>query len=98
MIDTSRKALAELGFNLTEEQYRDLVSINIIANQEGKNVPVYTILLTLKALGLIKTDGSKDDPVNHSDDLYESITMKFGRPRNAGNQDQNRRSFFRDFH
>lgn len=53
-IDTTIRAYKKMGINLTEEQYENLVDINILAQgNDNKDIPVHFMLMTLKALGLI---------------------------------------------
>lgn len=58
--DTSKEALESLGIELTDEQYDDLVTINLFLRTEGNPIPVHHILLVLKTLGLLPIKTNKD--------------------------------------
>lgn len=83
--DTSRAGYEYIGVNLTEEQFSDLCMINIIMNsEEGKRVPVFTLVLALKTLGLLKTEfkddvGDSNANANLNDNRDDSFQRKFGR-------------------
>ena len=66
MYDTSKKALEEMGIELTESQYNEICKINLHMATEDKPIPVYHILYLLKILGVLNTDCKKDDCRNNS--------------------------------
>lgn len=54
--DTSIEGYKKIGINLTQEQFDSLCNINMIACNDGRNIPVHTILLVLKHLGLLPSE------------------------------------------
>lgn len=57
--DTSKEALEELGFKLTESQYKDLCTINFFMTasliDENFGQILYYVLLIIRTLGLVPT-------------------------------------------
>ena len=56
MFCTGKKDYEDIGIKLTDEQFQDLCNINLLAYDSLEYIPVHTILLVLKTLGLIKTE------------------------------------------
>lgn len=55
-IDTSIKGFAEIGIKITDEQFKDISLLNMVANNEGKYIPVFNVIMILKYLGLLPED------------------------------------------
>lgn len=84
-IDTSIDGFKHIGINLTEKQYDDLCCLNILMNDEDrKNIPVFNIILVLKALNLIPSEMINNDTCNYADnygnnDFNQILQKKFGK-------------------
>lgn len=78
MFCTGKKDYEDIGIKLTDEQFQDLCNINLLAYDSLEYIPVHTILLVLKTLGLIKTEM----PEKENDERTE-WEKKFGRTREA---------------
>ena len=64
-IDTSKEGFAKVGIKLTQKQFEDLCAINLAALSENyKGIPVFTIMLVLRTMGLIPTEFPEDKPTN----------------------------------
>lgn len=54
MLDTSQEGYQYIGINFTNEQYEDMCMINLMSmSEECKDIPVHSIILVLKCLGLL---------------------------------------------
>lgn len=88
-IDTSIEGFKYAGINLTEHQYEDLLKLNvhIITSENGQEIPIFTIMMTLKILGLLPAEMvnnvSGDNCYNNSNnDFPEQFQRKFGKIKN----------------
>lgn len=80
-IDTSIDGFEYVGIHLTEEQFSDLQTLNILMQEKDRrDIPAFNMMVLLKTLGLlpknISCDNSTDNTNNSNDNLLE---RKFGR-------------------
>lgn len=84
-IDTSIDGFEYVGIHLTEEQFSDLQTLNILMQEKDRrDIPVFNMMVLLKILGLLpenmgsnnSTDNNTDNTNNSNDNLLE---RKFGR-------------------
>lgn len=83
-IDTSMNGYKYIGIKLTQQQYDDLFTINLLMNHACKEEPVHCVLLVLKTLGLIPSELMCDVGNNESAGNSENISdgklqKRFGR-------------------
>ena len=72
-IDTSIDGLARAGIRITEEQFKDFCDMNLTWHcEEGKEVPVFNIIMLLKYLGLIPKEMLMPEDDSLSD--FEKLT------------------------
>lgn len=64
-LDTSKEALEKLGIKLTDEQYHNLCMVSLGSTAEHKNIPVFTILLVLKHLGILPKELTCDNGIEN---------------------------------
>ena len=84
-IDTSIDGFRYVGINLTQEQYEDLASLNILmVGESRKYIPVFNMMVLLKVLGLLPPemrcdagDSNADDDAD--EDINDSLQRKFGK-------------------
>lgn len=85
-IDTTQKGFEYIGIKLTDEQFQDLVALNMlwIGNEKRRESPVFHILILMNILGLLppemickKSDQKSDD--NTDSDVYQALERKFGK-------------------
>ena len=92
-IDTSKEGFEYIGVKLTDEQFSDLLTINFMfldeAMENNWSIPVFYIVLVLKALGLLKTEipdneSGSDSDDNTTDNSEKKFERKFGRMIDRG--------------
>ena len=87
-IDTSIDGYKYIGINLTQQQFEDICTINIMmAGDTGKFIPIHCVLLTLKCLGLLPPELVCEVSNNESTDNPEDISQqefqkRYGRLKN----------------
>lgn len=64
-LDTSKEALEKLEIKLTDEQYHNLCMASLGSMAEHKNIPVFTILLILKRLGILPKELACDNGIEN---------------------------------
>ena len=64
-LDTSKEALEKLGIKLTDEQYHNLCMVSLGSMAEHKNIPVFTMLLVLKLLGILTKELACDNGIKN---------------------------------
>ena len=64
-LDTSKEALEKLGIKLTDDQYHNLCMVSLGSMAEHKNIPVFTILLVLKHLGILPKELTCDNGIEN---------------------------------
>lgn len=85
-INTTQKGFEYIGIKLTDEQFQDLVALNMlwIGNEKRRESPVFHILILMKILGLLppemicKESNQKTDD-NTDKDVYQALERKFGK-------------------
>lgn len=84
-IDTSIDGFRYVGINLTEEQFEDLQTLNLLMQtKDRKKIPVFDIMLMLKIMGLLNPEvvndcGGNDSDCDTNDNVNDSFQRKFGR-------------------
>ena len=85
-IHTSLEGFKYVGINLTEQQYDDLLLLNmlILGSEKRQKIPVFNTMLVLKTLGLLPAEMINDDCANDCNqnpdcDLNCMIQKKFGK-------------------
>lgn len=87
-IDTSIEGFAKVGIKLTDQQYKDLLAINLASMSENyKGLTVFTIMLVLRTMGLIPTEYPEQESGNNGnndsdDQVPDDIHRLLGYYRN----------------
>lgn len=83
-IDTSINGYKYIGIKLTQDQYDDLCTINLLMNHTCKEEQVHCVLLVLKTLGLIPPElicevGDNESAGNSENVSDDKFQKRFGR-------------------
>lgn len=81
LIDTSIDGFRYIGINLTQEQFEDLQTLNLLmTSKDRNNIPVFNIMIALKIMGLLKSETTSECSDNKSNNDFDDVFQrKFGR-------------------
>lgn len=77
-IDTSKEGFEYAGIKLTEQQYEDLIALNL-QMQLHKDIPIFGIMMLLKILGVLPKKMMNDNSNNLNEDSEDWFYKRYGK-------------------
>lgn len=69
-IDTTKEGFEYAGISLTEQQYQDLIALNM-QMQLHQDIPVFSMMMLLKVLGILPPEMVNNNGDNIPESNYE---------------------------
>lgn len=74
-IDTTKEGFEYAGINLTEQQYQDLIALNM-QMQLHQDIPVFSMMMLLKVLGILPPEMMNNNGENIPESDYEQWNQR----------------------
>lgn len=79
-IDTSKEGFEFAGVKLTEQQYEDMIALNL-QMQTHKNIPVFSMMMLLKILGILPPEMLNNNGDSFPEDSEQWFHHRYGKRR-----------------